>query len=313
MANDIEFSHRPVLLDEVIALVQAAQPRVIVDGTLGGAGHSTAMLEAAPDAKLIGFDRDTDALHAATQRLAKFKDRVTLIHAPFSRMRQELEQRGVEHVDATLVDLGVSSHQLDTKERGFSFRMDAPLDMRMDTTQGTTAAQLIDELEADDLADVIFQLGEERHSRKIARAIKMDRPQTTGALASLIARIIPNKPNSIHPATRTFQALRMKVNDELGELDAHLHQLGDLLSDDGIGMVITFHSLEDRAVKHYFRDHGAKRRAVNKYAKEYMADVDPNHVFTELADMAPTDNEVQSNPRSRSARLRAVKRLPRHA
>ena len=312
-AMAVEFTHRSVLLDEVVALVRDSGPRTIVDGTLGGAGHATAMLEAAPNAKLYGFDRDIDALAAAQERLAKFGDRVTLIHAPFSRMREELAERGVERVDATLVDLGVSSHQLDTGSRGFSFRMDAPLDMRMDTTTGMTAAELIDSLEEEELANVIFELGEERFSRKIARAVKADRPQTTGALAALLSRVVPKSKDGIHPGTRTFQALRMKVNDELGELDAHLNSLGDLLDDHGIAMVITFHSLEDRAVKHFFRDHAAKRRAVNKYAKEYAVDTDPNHLFAELADQAPSKDETQSNPRSRSARLRAVKRLPRHA
>ncbi len=308
------FEHQPVLLAEVVALVDEHKPKLILDGTLGGAGHASAMLEASPEAKLIGIDRDPAALDAARARLARFGGRVTLVHAPFSEAAQVLGKLGVAHVDATLVDLGVSSHQFDTAERGFSFRFDAPLDMRMDTTRGMTAAELIDQTAEEDLANLIFELGEERQSRRIARAVKADRPQTTGALAELVKRVAPAPRDAIHPATRTFQALRMAVNDELGELGKHLSQLPEMLADGGLGMVITFHSLEDRAVKHFFRDHGAKRRHVSKYKASAASPITSESApFMETANETAKDAELANNPRARSARLRAVRRLPRSA
>ena len=307
------FQHQPVLLAEVVALAAEAKPKLIVDGTLGGAGHAAAMLEVSPDARLIGIDRDPAALDAARARLAPFGGRVTLVHASFSEASRVVVGLGIAHVDLTLVDLGVSSHQFDTADRGFSFRFDAPLDMRMDTTRGMTAAELIDATDEEDLANLIFELGEERQSRRIARAVKADRPQTTGALADLVKRVAPAPRDAIHPATRTFQALRMAVNDELGELDKHLRQLPELLADGGLGMVITFHSLEDRAVKHFFRDHGAKRRHVSKYKQTAWQNTSGSAVFMEVANATATDAELAGNPRARSARLRAVRRMPRTA
>ncbi len=319
-ATATAFAHQPVLLAEVVALVTQAQPKLILDGTLGGAGHAAAMLDAAPDAKLIGIDRDPAALSAARQHLSRFGGRVTLVHAAFSEAAEVLKRMNIAHVDATLVDLGVSSHQLDTAGRGFSFRYDAPLDMRMDTTRGMTALELIDAKDDEELANLIFELGEERQSRRIARAVKADRPTTTGALADLVKRVAPAPRDAIHPATRTFQALRMAVNDELGELDRHLNQLPEILADDGLGMVITFHSLEDRAVKHFFRDRGAKRRHVSKYksadaggglAKIASPITSETAAFMEVANETASDAELAANPRARSARLRAVRRLPR--
>lgn len=311
----ITFQHQPVLLAEVLKLVEASRPRLILDGTLGGAGHAAAILEALPEAKLVGIDRDPAALDAARARLDRFSERVTLVHAPFSDASRVLADLGIAQVDATLVDLGVSSHQFDTADRGFSFRFDAPLDMRMDTTRGMTAFELIDTTDEEDLANLIFQLGEERQSRRIARAVKADLPRTTGALAELVKRVAPAPRDAIHPATRTFQALRMAVNDELGELDKHLAQLPDLLADGGMGMVITFHSLEDRAVKHFFREHGTKRRHVSKYKAAATSAASPitsaAGVFMEVANETASNAEVASNPRARSARLRAVRRSPR--
>jgi 16S rRNA (cytosine1402-N4)-methyltransferase len=306
------FEHRPVLLDEVVGLVTASRPRLILDGTLGGAGHSRAMLEAVPDAKLIGIDRDPSALAAAERNLEHLKGRVTLVHAPFSSAPDVLRDLKIDGVDATLVDLGVSSHQLDTGDRGFSFRADAPLDMRMDPTRGETAAELLERLGEEDLANTLYELADERQSRRIARAIKSAKPSTTGALAEIVKRALPPVRDGIHPATRTFQALRMAVNDELGEVTRHLQALPEMLTNDGIAMVITFHSVEDRVVKHFFRDHGAKRRAVSKYAKaESRQAVDPDAVFSPLENATATEEEIKNNPRARSARLRAVKRLPR--
>jgi 16S rRNA (cytosine1402-N4)-methyltransferase len=306
----LTFEHRPVLLDEVVALVSAAKPRLILDGTLGGAGHARAMLEAVADARLIGIDRDPSALAAAKTNLGGLEARFTLVHAPFSHAPEVLRGLGIDRVDATLVDLGVSSHQLDAGERGFSFRADAALDMRMDPTSGETAAELLDRLSEQELANVLYELADERQSRRIARAIKAQKPATTGELAELVKRALPPVRDGIHPATRTFQALRMAVNDEVGEARRHLEALPDLLNDDGVGMVITFHSVEDRLVKHFFRDHGAKRRAVSKYAKTAAA-IDAGAVFASLENATATDREIENNPRARSARLRAVRRLPR--
>ncbi|HSI03301.1 MAG TPA: 16S rRNA (cytosine(1402)-N(4))-methyltransferase RsmH [Myxococcota bacterium] len=309
----LNFEHQPVLLAEVVALIEETKPKLILDGTLGGAGHASAMLDASPDAKLIGIDRDPAALEAARVRLARFGGRVTLVHAPFSEASQVVRNLGVAQVDATLVDLGVSSHQFDTAERGFSFRFDAPLDMRMDTTRGMTALELIDATDEEDLANLIFELGEERQSRRIARAVKADRPETTGALAELVKRVAPAPRDAIHPATRTFQALRMAVNDELGELQRHLEQLPELLADGGVGMVITFHSLEDRAVKHFFREHTAKRRHVSKYKAIASPNTSETAPFMEVANETAKDAELADNPRARSARLRAVRRIARSA
>lgn len=309
----VSFEHQPVLLAEVARLVAESAPKLILDGTVGGAGHAAAMLEASPEARLVGIDRDPEAIEAARSRLARFGGRVTLVHAAFSEASRVLRDLGLGPVDASLVDLGVSSHQLDSGERGFSFRADAPLDMRMDTTRGRTAAELIDELDDGELADLIFQLGEERQSRRIARAIKADKPTTTGALAELVKRVAPGAPGGIHPATRTFQALRMAVNDELGELGSHLEQLPELLADHGLAMVITFHSLEDRAVKHFFRDHGAKRRHVSKYDKSASPITSDGAIFMQVASETASAAELAKNPRARSARLRAARRLPRSA
>ncbi|HEY0195413.1 MAG TPA: 16S rRNA (cytosine(1402)-N(4))-methyltransferase RsmH, partial [Kofleriaceae bacterium] len=255
------FSHESVLAAEVISGLAPRDHGVYVDGTLGGAGHASLLLMAAPGARLIGVDRDPMALEASRARLAEFADRITLIHGDYDQLPRLLAARGIARVDGILLDLGVSSPQLDLPERGFSFSRPGPIDMRMDPTQGPTALELIEQTYVDDLADLIFTLGEERHSRKIAKLVKdaaeAGQLATTAQLAAIIAQAIPafeQRKSKIHPATRTFQALRIAVNRELEQLERFLAGFPDLLAPGGRCAIISFHSLEDRLVKNRFRD-----------------------------------------------------------
>ncbi len=302
--------HIPVLLDAVLAGLAPQPGAALLDGTLGAGGHSAAWLRAtAPDGRVLGFDRDAAALAAAQQTLAPFGARLTFVHASYADMRRIAPERGFAPVDALLLDLGYSSLQIDDPARGFSFRLDGPLDMRFDVQQPTSAADLVNRLPERQLADLIYEYGEERHSRRIARAIAAARPiETTGALAEIVARAVPRSKERIHPATRTFQALRIAVNDELDALERALPQAVDLLRPGGRLAVISFHSLEDRIVKQFMRresqdcicppeqpvctcDHVATLREVTR--KPLMAD----------------EAEVARNPRARSARLRVAERV----
>lgn len=287
--------HVPVLLEETLAALAPRAGGVYCDCTLGRGGHAEAILEASgPDGRLIGLDRDQVALDACGTRLARFGDRVTLVHAAFGAVRGELARLGVGPVDGLLADLGVSSPQLDVAERGFSFRHSGPLDMRMDQSRGPSAKEAIAELDERRLADVIYDLGEERKSRPIARAIKRaeaeGKLETTEDLRSaVISAVGPQRGSPIDPSTRTFQALRLYVNDELGELDRLLAALPAVLAPGGVAAIISFHSLEDRAVKHTFRDEGS---LVPLSKKPIVA----------------SDDEAARNPRARSAKLRAARR-----
>src|SRR5689334_19111996 len=257
-----QFHHTPVLLNEVIAGLALHSGGRYIDGTLGGGGHAAAVLEAsAPDGRLLGIDADPAALAAAGARLAAFGERAVLAHGNFRDIGRLAREQGFAQIDGLLLDLGVSSHQLDTPERGFSFTADAPLDMRLDPTGGPTAADLVNDTPEGELADLIFRYGEERGSRRIARFIaeaRRKRPiATTGELADLVARALGGRPfgkaqgrhGKIHPATRTFQALRIAVNHELESLELALPQAVELLAPGGRIAVISFHSLEDRIVK----------------------------------------------------------------
>ena len=266
-----------------------------VDGTVGLAGHAAAILDAgAPDARLLGFDRDAETLERTREALASYGGRVRLVHADF---REAPARLGGERADGVLLDLGVSSVQLDTAERGFSFQADGPLDMRMDRSQGETAADVVNEMDEEDFADVIYTFGEDRASRKIARAIvsarRQHRIETTGELAAIVRRASgrPSWKPGIDSATRTFQALRIHVNRELDQLSDTMRALAACLAPDGRLAVIAFHSLEDREVKHTFRALGAEGFEV--LAKK---PVRPGH------------EEAARNPRSRSARLRGLRR-----
>lgn len=283
---------------EVVSLLQPFRGGMYVDCTTGLGGHSALILENGAD-RLIGLDRDPDALRIAGERLLPFGDRVELVHSDYRQLDSVLEARGIPGVDGVLADLGVSSMQLDGDGRGFSFRRDEPLDMRMDRSQGPTVADLLMDVDEEDLANVIFQFGEERHSRRIARAIvrqcALGRIETTGALAALVRRAVPSHGyQRIDPATRTFQALRIWVNRELEGLDTFLTNASRRLLAGARLVVITFHSLEDRIVKHTFR--------------AITAASDAWQVLTRKP-MVPADEEVARNPRARSAKLRAIERL----
>ena len=286
--------HIPVLLDDVLHLLAPERGGIFVDCTVGLGGHARAVLERGAE-RVIGIDRDPQALAAARTALAEFGDRVELVHADYRELPRVLDERSVDVVAGVLADLGVSSMQLDAEGRGFSFRRDEPLDMRMDTTSGPTAAELLEQVDEAALADVIYQFGEERHSRRIARALvraRADQPlRTTGQLADIVRRASRMKGHwRIDPATRTFQALRIWVNRELEGLDVFIAAAAARLASGGRLAVITFQSLEDRVVKHTFRA------------------IDGVRVLTKRPIVA-SEAEVTRNPRARSAKLRAVERI----
>lgn len=247
------FHHITVLRDEVIATIRSAPAGVIVDCTLGGGGHSEALLEARPDCRVIGIDRDPDALAAARERLARFGDRFEAVEGSYSQIREILEARGVEAVSAVVADIGVSSHQIDTAHRGFSFQKDGPLDMRMGPSVGASAADYVNSVERQELADALRDYGDVRSAWKIAGAIVDGRPfSTTLQLADVVSEAAGGRRGRVHPATRTFQAIRIVVNDELGELRTLLDAIPHLLTPGGVASIISFHSAEDRMVKRRF-------------------------------------------------------------
>jgi 16S rRNA (cytosine1402-N4)-methyltransferase len=307
-----EFIHEPVLLEEVLLALQPAAGRLYVDGTVGGGGHAEAILEASgPGGRLVGFDRDDWALAAAARRLKRFGDRLELHREAFAGLAKCLAKASC---DGVLLDLGVSSPQLDEAERGFSFQVEGPLDMRMDRRQPVSAAQLVNELEAGELATIFWELGGERRSRRIARAIveqrDMQRIETTLQLADTVERACPRRGARTHPATGVFQALRMAVNDELGQVQAGLDAAWSVLKPGGCLAVITFHSGEDRLVKQF------SRRLAKPYTVRGDVDVpelrEPREPLArELSRKAikPSDAEVGRNPRSRSAQMRAMEKL----
>jgi 16S rRNA (cytosine1402-N4)-methyltransferase len=290
--------HEPVLLNEVVELLDPSRGGLFVDCTVGLGGHARAILDAGAT-RLLGLDRDPVALEIAAQALSPWRDRVELVHADYRDLPAVLATRGLDGLDGALADLGVSSMQFDAPGRGFSFRRDEPLDMRMDQTSGPTAAQLVAEADESDLADVIYRYGEERFSRRIARRIVEARRTspitTTTQLADIVRRALPRKGyQRIDPATRTFQALRIWVNRELDGLDVFLTAAARLLRRGARFAVITFHSLEDRVVKHTFRALAAGEDAMRLLTKKPVV---------------PDDRELARNPRARSAKLRAIERL----
>jgi 16S rRNA (cytosine1402-N4)-methyltransferase len=304
-------SHIPVLLNQVLsALIPEGNPPArVIDGTLGAGGHAHALLSTGAG-ELLGLDQDTSALALATERLSEFEGRVHTAHTNYEHMRHAASEIGWEHVDAILLDIGVSSMQLDQANRGFSFAQDGPLDMRMDTENGTTAADLVNTWEPDELADIFYRYGEERHGRKLASAIVNGRPySTTSQLAEVIEASKPAKwKEKIHPSTRVFQALRIAVNDELGVLERVLPEAIDLLNPGGRLAVISFHSLEDRIVKEAF-----KYAALDCICppKQPVCTCDKQSAVKILTrkPIVATDAEIADNPRSRSAKLRVVEKL----
>ncbi len=287
------FEHATVMRDEIVRAIAPQAGCVYLDATLGGGGHGVALLEAEPKARIVAFDRDPVAIEAARERLATVADRVALVHAPFSSLREHLDRLGIEHVDGVVADLGVSSPQLDDPERGMSFRREGPIDMRMDRDSGETALELLERLSDDELANVIFEYGDERRSRRIARSIKKalaaGELQTTLDLRRAIVRAVgPARGGGIDPATRSFQALRIAVNRELDELSDLLAALPSVVRPGGVAAVLSFQSLEDRLVKRAF--------------------VVPPWTPLTKKPLAPTDEECSVNARARSAKLRAARR-----
>lgn len=308
------FQHLSVMPDEVLACLQPQPGETFVDGTLGGGGHSRLLLEAtAPNGRLIGLDRDQDALQAASRILSPYGDRVTLRHSNFSEVDQVLEELGIKGIDGMLLDLGVSSFQLDAGHRGFSFQVDAPLDMRMDRSKGLTAAEILQQYSAEELARIFFEYGEERYSRRIARRIVEQRVETplttTGQLAELVRHSVPRGrvPTRIHPATRVFQALRIEVNGELEHVAQGLEKAINCLRPGGRLAVISFHSLEDRLVKRYFRSE-AKGCICPPRLPQCVCNHQPRVEVLTRKGLRASEKEVANNPRSRSAVLRAVRR-----
>jgi len=309
------FQHLPVMADEVIRFLAPKPGCIYVDGTLGGAGHAARILEASsPDGTLIRLHRDVEAPQAARDRLLPFGDRVRLVHGNFSGLAEALERFGVERIDGILLDLGVSSHQLDSAERGFSFQKDAPLDMRMDSSSGATAAELVNTLSAQELERIIRDFGEERWARRIAAFIvnaRGDAPiQTTLHLVDIIKGAIPKGAweERLHPATRTFQALRIAVNDELASLEKGLDLGIRMLNPGGRGVVISFHSLEDRIVKNSFR-RLAQGCTCPKGLPYCVCGNTPLLRVLTSRPVKAGEAEVEANPRARSARLRAAEKL----
>jgi 16S rRNA (cytosine1402-N4)-methyltransferase len=312
------FVHTPVLETEVLAYLAPRPGGLYCDGTLGGAGHARRVLEvSAPDGRLIGIDRDREALAAAGARLADLGDRATLLHGTFGHIDEVLARAGVAGpLDGILLDLGLSSPQLDHAERGFSFTREGPIDMRMDQTQGETAFELLRRLAPDELADILAELGEERFSKRIARSIKEALRQsalhTTTDLASVVAEAIPapaRRHMKVHPATKTFQALRIAVNAELDELDRFLEVFPALLAPGGRCVIISFHSLEDRRVKQVFRDLAWTSRLPPRLAEAAGERIEPVCVPVTRKPVFASEDEVARNPRARSARLRACEKV----
>jgi 16S rRNA (cytosine1402-N4)-methyltransferase len=305
--------HTPVMVTEVIASLRCRAATVTVDGTVGGGGHAEAILEnTAPDGILIGTD--ADALRTAEKRLARFGKRTILVKGNFADMETILADRRIGKVDGILLDLGVSSHQLDTAERGFSFAMDAPLDMRMDASRPTSASDLVNTLPWEELARIIRDYGEERMAGRIARAIAKGRInsaiRTTTDLASVVLRALPPdaERQRIHPATRTFQALRIAVNDELTNLRKALADGAERLQSGGRFSVISFHSLEDRIVKNAFRA-GEKGCTCPPDLPICACGGKPTMKVLTRKPVTPGDDEIGDNPRARSAKLRTAERI----
>lgn len=289
------FVHETVMRLEVVGAL-APSAGVYVDVTVGGGGHSEAILEAHPEARVIALDRDDIALAAARERLARFGARVTFVKTPFGDIVAALAQVGISEVDGLCADLGVSSPQLDDASRGMSFRREGPIDMRMDPTEGETALELVERLSDDELADIIFHYGEEKRSRRIARSVK--RALAEGQLATtldlrraIVRAVGPVRVGGVDPATRTFQALRIAVNGELDQLEMLLEALPGVVRVDGRVAILSFHSLEDRLVKRAFQD------------RELWQPLNKKPVVA-------SEEEGAANPRARSAKLRAARRIP---
>jgi 16S rRNA (cytosine1402-N4)-methyltransferase len=301
--------HRPVLYKEIIHALQPHTGGHYVDGTLGAGGHARGIMEAsAPDGQLLGLDVDPQALAIARRNLAPYEHRIHLAQASYTSLSAQLARLGWGAVDGIVLDLGASSMQFDTPERGFSFMHDAPLDMRFGPHALQTAADLVNKYSERELADLIYQYGEERESRKIARAIVRARPiRTTRDLVAAIEAVSPRRGERVHPATRTFQALRIAVNEELTSIEEVLPQAVTALKPGGRLAVISFHSLEDRIVKDFFREQS--RDLVNPpYEQIYPEERKATLKEVNRKPIMPSEDEIKNNPRARSAKLRIVEK-----
>jgi 16S rRNA (cytosine1402-N4)-methyltransferase len=312
MSGPAQASHVPVMLPEVLATLAPHDGGIYLDGTFGGGGYARAILEQAR-CTVWAIDRDPEAIERGASLVARYPGRLHLLQGQFGDMVALLDQAGVSKLDGVVLDLGVSSFQLDDPNRGFSFRQDGPLDMRMGK-HGTSAADLVNTLPERALADVLYQLGEERASRRIAHAIVAARQQapieTTGRLAGIIRSVLPPDRSGNHPATRSFQALRIKVNDELQQIEDALAQAVRLLGPNGRLVVVAFHSLEDRIVKRFMTQAAGRTGAPSRHDPAGLMTRDaPGFRLLTARALRPVSAETNLNPRSRSARLRALERL----
>lgn len=300
--------------EEVIRFLALKPEAIYLDGTLGGGGHSALILENAPGARLVGIDRDREALEAAGARLAAHRDRIHLVHGDFAGLTGHLNRLGISALDGFILDLGVSSHQLDSQERGFSFQQNATLDMRMDVSCGETAADLVNDLPEAELERIISEFGEERWARRIAAFIARERSEspitTTFRLVDIIKGAVPKAKwdERIHPATRTFQALRIAVNHELESLERGMRGALDILKPGGRGVIISFHSLEDRIVKHIFREY-AEGCSCPRQLPVCVCGKTPMVRILTGRPVSATELEISGNQRARSAKLRAVEKI----
>lgn len=305
-------AHIPVMLDEVLEYLAPKDNEVIVDGTFGRGGYTKGILTTNETCHVIAFDQDPRVQPYIEEVSNIASDRFLFIKGRFGDMKRHLADHDIHAVDGIVLDIGVSSMQLDESERGFSFRFDGPLDMRM-SSEGPTAADLVNTLPEEELANIIYTYGEERHSRRIAKAIVTRRQETafttTLDLADIVRTSLPKgKPSKIDPATRTFQALRIAVNDELKELEKALEQSISLLKENGRLVVVTFHSLEDGIVKKFLKENTAPHKAFNKYRPETQETNEQPYIVLTKKPVSACEKEIQTNPRSRSAKLRAALR-----
>lgn len=310
----MEFSHKSVLLNETIDALQIKPDGIYVDGTLGGGGHSYEICKRLSDkGRLIGIDQDAAAIEAATERLGEFKDRVTIIRSNYCEMKRQLNSIGVTAVDGIILDLGVSSYQLDTAERGFTYREDVPLDMRMDQRQARTAKDIVNDYSEMELYRIIRDYGEDKFAKNIAKHIvqaRQEKPlETTGELIQAIKAAIPMKVRAVggHPAKKTFQAIRIELNNELGVLKDSLDDMVDLLNDKGRLCIITFHSLEDRIVKNHFRTSENPCICPKEFPVCVCGRISKGKVITRKS-ILPGEEELEENSRSKSAKLRVFER-----
>ena len=301
-------SHIPVMLNEVLAHLKPVDDEVYVDGTFGAGGYTQAFLDSA-DCTVIAIDRDPSAQERAKTLKAKYGERLVFIQGCFGDVEDLLKGAGFEKVDGFVLDLGVSSMQLDQAERGFSFRFDGPLDMRMDTGSGRTAADIVNSMPERELADLIYKYGEERHSRRVAKTIierrREKKFETTADLADVVRSVVPRSGDDIDPATRTFQALRIAVNDELGELERALGAAEKILNPGGRVIIVSFHSLEDSMVKDHLRKKSGNAPGVSRHSLVQPETETPVFDIKSKKSVQPSDEEARGNPRARSATLRA--------